>query len=305
MIEILLATYNGSDYLQVLLDSILANKREDFCILAHDDGSSDGTPSILEHYEKEYGIRVLKDGKISNNGAKDNFFFLMHHSKEEYVMFADQDDIWHENKIWRTMEQMRAVETKYGKSTPILVHSDLEVVGEELHQISPSLMKMQKLNPYYHTINRLLVQNNVTGCTMMANRALLNLLHENEEGIIMHDWWLALLAAQFGKIIYIDEALIQYRQHGDNSVGAKDVKSMGYFKSKVSNTGQIHQTILDTYRQAEVFFKQYGEKISDKQLFVDFMSLKKSNAVERLIKLSKHRLFKSGLYRKIGQIIYG
>ncbi|MBU3951926.1 MAG: hypothetical protein KJ658_07270, partial [Proteobacteria bacterium] len=107
---------------------------------------------------------------------------------------------------------------------PVLVHSDAEVVDTHLNTVCPSFMAYQgichnRVNP----LNNLLVQNFVTGCTLMVNRKLLELAYPVPEAALMHDWWLALCAAVSGRIEFADRPLIRYRQHRNNQVGAKSV----------------------------------------------------------------------------------
>ena len=92
-------------------------------------------------------------------------------------------------------------------------------------------------------INRLLVQNNVTGCTMMINRPLLEkaLKLSNISAIAMHDWWFSLVASLFGEISFIDQATIKYRQHGDNVVGATKVNTPSFILQRLRGKNHIHE----------------------------------------------------------------
>jgi glycosyltransferase involved in cell wall biosynthesis len=305
-IDILLAAYNGEQYIREQIGSVFSQTYGNVFIYARDDGSTDRTPSILREYQLQNPGRfeVLTDGAPTGS-AKQNFFELMTHAKSDYVMFADQDDIWEPDKIQKTYDAMKHAEKRHGKELPILVHTDLCVVNMALSVISPSLMHMQKLNPKYATLNRLLVQNNVTGCTAMVNRALLAFAGEYDPRMIMHDWWLALIAAEFGEIVYIDEPLVKYRQHGKNDVGAKDVRSAGYYKQKLSAAAGIRQSIRDTYMQASLFLERFGDKAKDREMIAAFVELENSNLFSRIARLNKYKLYKNGLYRKIGQIVYG
>lgn len=307
MIDILLATYNGQTYLQEMLDSLKNQDCADFNVLVRDDGSSDETLLIVEKNKKGAlsGRLFFVEDAIETGSAKENFFALLEGSEAEYMMFADQDDVWERGKVRMTLEAMQKAEGEYGKDMPILVHSDLCVTDGELRVINPSLVKMQKLNPAYRTPNRLLAQNNVTGCTVMINRALAKIVRAGDKRIIMHDWWLALAAAAFGKIVYIKSALTLYRQHGGNEVGAKDVRGVSYFRGKMSNTKGIHQSILDTYAQADAFLESYYDIIENKALYETYAALGRYGKLKRFRLLSKYRFYKSGLYRKIGQILYG
>jgi len=144
----------------------------------------------------------------------------------DYIMLTDQDDVWLPNKIHDQMALMEKME-KSNPETPILVHSDLEVVDESLKQIHPSLMRYQGIHHTdHHSLKTLLVQNFVTGCTCLANRALIELALPVPEGVMVHDWWLALCAAAAGQIGFLPEVTVQYRQHSDNVIAAKSFRGI-------------------------------------------------------------------------------
>lgn len=303
MVDILLATYNGQAYLPEMLESLSGQTVQDFHLYVRDDGSNDDTPAILEQFRQNHPqkVTVIADN-LSIGNARDNFFELLNYSSAEYIMFADQDDVWDADKIELSLKEIMREES----GLPILLHTDLCVVDETLHMLSPSLMQLQRLNQQYRTLNRLIAQNNVTGCTMMMNRALVGLFR-NADGILMHDWWLALIAAAFGKICYLNRATVKYRQHTANEVGAKDVKSASYFRQKLSNTGGIRESIEKTYLQAQAFLNAYDDLLTaeQKELLTVFTGLHSCGKWKRMRLLHKYGLYKSGIYRKIGQIIYG
>ena len=146
---------------------------------------------------------------------------LLEDSDADYMALCDQDDVWLPGRIAKPLERVRAVEREQGAATPILAHTDLAVVDENLDTIAPSFWAYRHLDPYRGSeLNRLLVQNVVTGCTTIINRALARLACPIPESIPMHDWWLALVASAFGRIETVPEATVLYRQHGNNSVGA-------------------------------------------------------------------------------------
>lgn len=131
------------------------------------------------------------------------------------MMCADQDDVWHSDKVARTFYRMKRMERKFGKDIPLMVHTDLCVVDETLCEMSSGFHDYMNLR----TNGKLryeLIQNQVTGCTVMINRNLKVYVKEatDVESIVMHDHWLALIALVFGKISYLNQATIDYRQHG-------------------------------------------------------------------------------------------
>lgn len=306
MIDILLATYNGSKYLEEQLVSIFLQTNQQFNIIARDDGSSDDTLDILKKYADRYQKRFSVVQGEPTGSAKDNFFCLMGHSKADYTMFCDQDDMWSREKVERTLGCIKDGEEEYGSDTPLLVHTDLAVADVNMKVINRSLMRMQKLNPGYSSLGRLLAQNNVTGCTVMINRALRELVAPSPSAL-MHDWWLALTAAAFGHVLYYPRATVIYRQHGDNQVGAKDVSSGEYISEKLKDKDGIRGSIAATYAQAQAFLEAYEERLDDgsKTLLREYCALGDCGMAKRFFTLRKGGFFKSGMYRKVAQIIYG
>ncbi|MEI6100951.1 MAG: glycosyltransferase family 2 protein, partial [Eubacteriales bacterium] len=220
MVDILLATHNSEKYLAELLDSLVGQTYKDIRIIVSDDASTDGTPAILRKYAKNNRYFTILENEMPLGGAKPNFFWLMGHSTGEYILFADYDDVCQFDKVADTLKIMQEAEAKYGKNMPVLAHTDLEVVDEELNTIAPSMMRSQRLSKTFVELNRLLVQNYVTGCSVMINRALLDRVRFGSLGpIVMHDWWVALVASAFGKIVFLDKPTIKYRQHADNQIG--------------------------------------------------------------------------------------
>ena len=129
MIEILLATYNGERFLPEQLESIINQSYTDYSILASDDNSSDCTFEILRSYESVLGekINVVQS---NTHSAKENFYNLLDMADAEYIALCDQDDFWERDRLKKSLKAVQRLERRYGKETPILVHSDLEIVDE-------------------------------------------------------------------------------------------------------------------------------------------------------------------------------
>ena len=102
MIDILMATHNGEEYIGQQLDSIFAQTNQDWQLLCRDDGSNDSTVSIVTQYMTRHPgrIKLLSDNK-GRLGVGLNFGELLEHSNADYIMFADQDDVWLPEKIDR------------------------------------------------------------------------------------------------------------------------------------------------------------------------------------------------------------
>jgi len=223
---VLMGVYNGADYIEAQLDSILAQHHTNWKLLIRDDGSQDRSIKILEKYAGRDTRITLVHDNFGNKGVLGNFSLLMEKALQvssEYFAFSDQDDIWCPEKLSSQLELMCQAEVTC-QENPILVHSDLEVVTASLGSISPSLMKYQGIgHQTSDPLKVLLVQNFVTGCTVMINRKLLEIALPVPKEALMHDWWIALCATAFGQIRFINKPLVRYRQHGNNAVGAKAV----------------------------------------------------------------------------------
>ena len=222
MIHILLSTYNGERYLSEQLDSIIAQTVADWRLFVRDDGSTDTTVQLLEKYAKaDRRIRLITDGE--NIGACRSFERLLTQCGEaDYYAFADQDDVWKPEKLAVCLDQMHRQEHIY-PAKPIVVHTDLQVVDEHLHEIAPSFWRYSNIRPELVDANLryLAICNSVTGCAMFFNRAARETALPFRETAYMHDAWVALsTAAAGGKVIPLSATPIAYRQHQTNVLGA-------------------------------------------------------------------------------------
>ncbi|HSD39895.1 MAG TPA: glycosyltransferase family 2 protein [Rhodocyclaceae bacterium] len=225
-IDILLATYNGARYLPMQLDSLLAQSHQNWRVIARDDGSTDTSVEVLGRYALAYPDRftLLKDGQ--KLGAKHSFAELMRHAEAPYVAFCDQDDFWLPQKLTVLLALIQTAERDLGEGVPVLAHSDLELVNQEMESIAPSFWGYQGINPSRNHLCHLLVENTVTGCATLMNRALLQKALPLPEAAYMHDYWLGLLAATIGRIVFTREALVRYRQHSSNTLGAVKIRGL-------------------------------------------------------------------------------
>ena len=290
-ISILLSTYNGEKYLKAQLDSLFSQSYKNFKLIARDDGSSDKTLEIL----KSYDIELLPSNE--NIGVKCSFETLLKYAFEnsdaDYFMFCDQDDVWNQDKVKLTLQKMYEMEKLY-KNTPILVHTDLEVVDENLHTINPSFMKLQNLHEKKNRLNNLLIQNTITGCTVMINKDLAKLCLPMSSNAIVHDWWVGLVASYFGKIGYVDDSTIKYRQHTSNTIGAKGF-DIGFVLKSISKKVSLGGNIS----QSKGFFQQFKNELDEDtiEMLQEFISLEQKTWWQKRAILLKYKLVKQGFIR--------
>lgn len=301
-VSIFLATYNGEKYLRSQIDSLLAQVFSSFDIWIHDDCSSDETVTIIREYVQRHPGKVyyLDDG-ISFGSASANFNFILQSVKSHYVMFCDQDDIWKKDKISVTYNKMKSTEANHPQ-LPVLVHSDLEVVNHKLQCIAESFWQYQHIAAGKNKVNQLLLQNTITGCTVMVNRQLIELAIPIPDSAIMHDWWLALVASEFGCIARINTATMLYRQHKRNDTGAVQY-SFNYIYIKIKSLRD--KTLQLNQNQANIFLQRYENILSPKSIDIlrAFINLTSFSWVMRRYVLLKYGILKFGLARNIGLLL--
>lgn len=238
MTTILMSTYNGERYLRQQIDSILGQTDRDWRLMVRDDGSTDGTQAILNDYAQAHPERIrVMESREHNLGAKRSFEELLTHAeKSDYYMFADQDDVWLPEKIAVTKRKMQELEQRHGLAKPIVVHTDLRVVDENLQEMHPSFWRFSNIRPEIldTNIHYLCICNAVTGCAMMLNEAARELALPFYEQAYMHDQWIAaVVMAKGGVVCPIVEATMLYRQHRKNVVGAVSYRfTLGDWKHK-------------------------------------------------------------------------
>jgi glycosyltransferase involved in cell wall biosynthesis len=303
-IIILLSTYNGKKYLKQQLDSLYAQTYKNIQIIVRDDSSTDKTIEILNNYD----LKIIPSDK--NIGVKASFSMLLEYAlkntKSKYFMFCDQDDVWNNNKIEKTLNKMKELEYLH-KKTPLLIHTNLEIVDKRLNTINNSMWDYEYINPNNNKLNNLLLQNTATGCTMMINRQLANLSLPIGSSCIIHDWWIALVASQFGKIGFIGEPTIKYRQHGNNDTGAKKFGYIMAIKKAYSilfskdRYSYLSRHIL----QSESFLFHYKTELghNTKSMLRDFANIKNKSFIQKRKIIIKNKFFKTGLIKNIGLLI--
>lgn len=309
-VAICMATYNGEKYICEQIESILNQSYKDWVLFIRDDGSKDGTIKIIKKYvdNNPEKIFLIHDNRLCGGSSKKNFADILNwiNSKYEfnYFMFSDQDDVWLEDKIKVCIERMKIEE--FQNNEPILIHTDLKVVDENLNILGESFFEYRALNPEKKEINELLVQNNITGCTMLWNKKLNDLINIEDEAIAMHDWWFSLTAATLGKIICIDQPTILYRQHGNNVVGATRVNTISFIIKRLAGKSHVKETLNLAVIQAKAFLRYYKKELPDEQakIIKEFSEIMRHNKIKRIYIVLKGKYLKQGFVQVIGELMF-
>ena len=228
-VAVIMSTYNGEAYLNEQINSILNQKDVDTTLFIRDDGSCDKTLEILDAYKSE---RVVVT--VGNNLGVGYSFMQQLYDIEtpfDYYAFSDQDDIWLDNKLVSAINMIKVI------SGPAVYCSNQLLVDEEGKQFDKRFK-----TPIDTSYMRILCNNDVTGCTMVWNAPLNQLIVDAKRrpstSLLkkrMHDVWIAMVAAVAGCVVYDEKAYILYRQHSNNVVGVKHRSIVLNWLNKIKN----------------------------------------------------------------------
>ena len=277
LIVVLVPVYNGAEFLEAQLCSIFEQTYPSIFVLCRDDGSTDTSPAILDKLAAKWPskMKVLLDDQ-GNLGASGNFAFLMEQAlnhpfatdagapaRAHYVALSDQDDLWHPDKLAVCAARLEELELEH-PDLPAVVHSDLRVVAHDASVIAPSMARYQGLQTQHQGFAAQLLSNTLTGCTSLMNLRLIEESLPVPQQAIMHDWWLSLVASAWGVRSYIDQPLIDYRQHAGNAIGAKERATIPLRKWRFQR--MFDNRHADIFRlnaiQADAFLVKFGSRLS-------------------------------------------
>ena len=202
MISVCMATYNGSKYIKEQLESILSQLPEDAELIVSDDGSKDDTLELVRGFQDARIKIITGPGK----GPVKNFENALREAKGDTIFLSDQDDIWKPDKLDKVL-------SAYDENTECVLH-DAVVTDAGWEILIPSFFAWRKV---HHGLIKNIIKNSYTGCCMSFTKELAEKALPFPEGIEMHDWWLGLISEKEGTSKFIDDKLLYYRRHGENT----------------------------------------------------------------------------------------
>lgn len=297
-IHIVLTTYNGEKYIREQLDSLLENDFKDIYIEVCDDGSSDGTVQIVKEYMERYNCIGFHQNE-KNLGYTMNFMEGIRRSQSPYIMLCDQDDIWHRDKIRKTYERMKQFEKENMGHIPLMVFTDAMNFDSEDGKELGSFHKNSHLDVEKLDTAHLFMENKCIGCTVMVNEAVRNYLEVLPKEIRVHDWWLALICSHFGKISYMKETTLHYRQHSGNMIGGSSF--FDYVKNRISNLHRQREAIRAAFAQGRAFYDIFGEALPEekREIAFQFARMSRMGMWGRKKAMLRYGFCKSGFIRNV------
>lgn len=308
MIHIIMCTYNGEKYIKDQLQSIADNTVTEWKLYTSDDKSMDNTKMILQEFANNNPGKVEVIVHEEKNGAPLHFLEMIQKVLEkmqgdDVIMLCDQDDVWFRDKIELTLEHMKKLRERYTDQIPLLVCSDVEVVDENMKQISPSFRNMNHYSIKNLDFPHLIMENKVQGCTCMINMSLASKIRELPKNISMHDSWLGLIACVMGKIDYIETPTMAYRQHASNVKGTMNYWQMIFLQ--LQNLSEQKYIVYREALQIKEFLRIYDMELDDytKQVAKAFASLEQQGFWTRRKNIMKYHMWKTGIIRNIGLLV--
>lgn len=300
MVQILMATYNGAAYLQEQLESLISQTYTQWELIVRDDQSTDETSNILATFAKRDSRIKVMDLQGRHGGAAINFSVLFDYafdSASEYVMFSDQDDIWMNDKVERSLNFIKELENSSGKGNPTLVYGAFQFIAADGQIIDKDIPMPETL-----TLKNVISQNHAYGCTMIMNRALVEMVGHIPHEVENHDYWVALVAAAFGKAVFNPRKVIYYRQHGGNVSGTVERSSL---KSRVlryfDNPRVLLPELRIRFQMLNMFWCLHKDRFQarDRKLMVAYLNAFRSSTLKLLMVMITNRIFKLGTMQTI------
>lgn len=287
-VVILLAVYNGGDFLSDQLQSIAAQEHQSWQVLASDDGSKDKSRDILGEFAAAHPAICLSG---PGAGAAGNFLSLIRRTPEiapagHWMAFCDQDDVWLPDKLSRGIATLGDSEDP----RPALYCSRTWITDTALGQ-----RRLSAARPRPPSFRNALVQNVASGNTILLNPAATRLVEEAAqkiERVVVHDWWVyQLITGAGGRVVHDDTPTLLYRQHDVNQIGSND--------TRLARLRRIRQLLDGHFRDWNevniAALSRLEEYLTpeNQEILAEFVAMRRGPMLARLA-----RLWRLGLYRQ-------
>ncbi len=274
-VSIALAVYNGEKYLPELLASLEKQTLKPFELVVLDDCSSDNSLEIIQNYALSFSKKIYNNSQ--NEGPVFTFKKLAALCSGDYIAFCDQDDIWMSHKLEWSVSELK----KLSGNIPGLVFTDLSVIRENGELLYTSYWKMKHIYPHRLSFNDLLYGNFVIGCTILINKKMREELTKMPLNIVMHDWWIALIAYSIGGYRIINAATVLYRSHQKSVTDKNKISLVNIFIKQYKERSSF---LNENISQAIEFRKVYSTRLNKRysHYLNKFISLAERNMIYKI-----------------------
>lgn len=287
-VNILMSTYNGQQFLSEQIRSIQEQTYKDWTLFIRDDGSSDQTRELIKEFAEQDGrIHFINADAYENIGVIKSFHRLVNYATADYYFFSDQDDVWLPNKLEVSLKKAQT----YPVDQPLMVYMDLKVVNQDLEVMTESMVRSQSHHANTELVQEL-TENTVTGGVAMINHRLAQMWQETE-GILMHDWYLALLASAFGRLVFIDQPGELYRQHSDNVLGARTLSKRFKKWIRPHILFKVYWDLIKNSQKQASYLLEMPLSQPNRELIEAFVTIMDRPIIERYQILKKYGLRKN------------
>jgi glycosyltransferase involved in cell wall biosynthesis len=311
-VDIVLSVYNGAPWVEEQIQSIQTQTHDAWRLWVRDDGSEDGTAQILRRMaDADHRIRLRTPGGERMGRAR-SFSTLLEDLPEDarLIFTADADDSWLPSKIEVSLNEMREAEGE--APGPILLHTDLAVTDARLEVLHDSLWSFLGIEPEPTPLRRIMVQNVATGPTVLVNREMLDLILPIPPEAASQDWWMALVACRFGRIVALDDVTVLYRRHGGNVTGEYEVEGPAWRArlrrgvGALGRTGKLRREMAEAATQAAAFLDRYNPQLTDAEcaMLRDFAEIPHLGTLARKVRVLRLRMRREhGVLRNLALVL--
>lgn len=279
---VLMSTYNGEEYLQTQIESIIRQKDVNVQLLVRDDGSKDKTVDLLHYLSTKYPN--IKYYRAANVGFIKSFNELVINAiniepKADYYAFVDQDDVWHEDKLRRAIAYLTTVPP----DKPNLFCSNSNLINGDGEKIG----LYKTMRPYY-TKGNTIIYPIIQGCSMVFNRKALEIYFYSMNNLAYHDRWMYHICTFLGNTYYEHEPLFDYRIHGSNALGIKKKKTAISYLSSLYKTIFIKKESI-YFPWVKDFYNTFEKRLSDndKNIILTYLNYKQKFTCKYLLLIKK------------------
>ena len=292
LLDICLATYNGAPWIGDFLLSLERQTYDRWRLIVSDDGSEDGTLDIIRVFFSSKPNKLLEvRRKCVGEGIIRNFQESLKYSQADYVLLADQDDVWLPEKLATLLKEIQKLED--ANKLPAILFSDMLVVDENLDILNNSWWNHCKASSKWALLfKNVLSQNTVPGCSVIMNRRLLDVALPIPAYAQMHDWWLLLVSVILGKVGSCPEKTMLYRRHSRAATYSETggiVAALGRF---IAGGSALREDYKKTISQGIALEETYASRMCkhDLELLQEYIESAEKNWLIRRWLLLKNRI---------------